>query len=868
MGHQLTLSERIGIYKSKGVSWLKSVFFDDVPPGVHYGRNGQTPTTAAIKAFSERYGLASLFPYEAYDEETGLYFNSDSVGFMLFATCATGLDSIALKTLNGFFNQSHKAEANIQVSIISDTNVEPIFDRWAETKGQVDDKEIAAIFNTLAKNRVDYLRSGKWDSLFSDQALLIRNYHLVITYSIPVQKGMPSVDIAQDDIDLLLRTRESAIGTLRSANIHSQNMAPTVFLNIMNGIWNPSKDRQPILQYDENELISKQMIDQDTVMLVNSSCASIIHKDKHFTAIPFHVRQFPQRWAGMGNGELIGSFTNNVLRLPCPFIITLTVNAADQVSQKGKASRKSTRATQMKDTELAKYVPQWKERATDWEFTSKKIDNGNKLMEGFYQIVLFCPEGKEQACEQALLSLYGSFGWVVSRSRMMPVHAMLGAMPMGMNQDVKDALKKFGHYRTLLSWTCTNIAPWVGEWKGTRTPMMMFPGRKGQIAYFDPFDNTKGNFNISCCAAPGSGKSFFTNEWVFSCLGMGGRAFLIDAGGSYKNLCKLLKGTYIEFGDPALTIRLNPFSTINDEDPKFFKEQLPLLILLVAQMASPERALSSKQKSVLEKGIMKTWEKHKSKSTITKVVESLLGDNTDDGPMHATAKDLAVMLHSYTDSGMYSEYFEGDSNVDLNNRFVVLELDALNTMPDLQSVVLLILMMRITQVMYLSNNKAQRKLCIIDEAWRLLGRGRSGEFIEEGYRVARKHGGSFMTITQKISDYYQSETARAAYMSSDFSIYLRQKPEELTTAEANKYLDNSDGKIDVLRSLETIAGKYSELAIMSPDGMSVMRFITDPITEKLYSTKAEEVQFIRDAERSGVHIFDAVNELIRRGAKR
>ena len=177
---------------------------------------------------------------------------------------------------------------------------------------------------------------------------------------------------------------------------------------------------------------------------------------------------------------------------------------------------------------------------------------------------------------------------------------------------------------------------------------------------------------------------------------------------------------------------------------------------------------------------------------------------------------------------MFGKYFEGKSNIDLDHPFVVLELDALNSTPDLQSVVLLLLMMKITQVMYLSGNRSQPKMCIIDEAWRLLGRGRAAEFIEEGYRVARKHGGLFATITQKIGDYFKSETAKAAYMNSDYCLYLRQKPEELQSAEASGQIDNSDGKVDVLRGVETIQGEYSEIAISSPDGLAVVRLLLDP----------------------------------------
>lgn len=869
MGNQqITLSDRFYIAKRKFMDKIKSSIVNDEPPGIKFKKGIDTPTLKTLKSFSERYTLASILPYEAYDEENGLYYNQDTIGFMLYANPSTGLTPIELKTLNGFFNQSHAPDSTIQVSIIADPNVEPILNNWAKTKFKATDGSLTDIFQILANNRVEYMKKGKWNSLLTDQAFLVRNIHLVISYVVPIPRGLSAADVSDDDLERLLRTREAAIGTLRSAKIYAQSMPPDLFINIMNGLFNPSKLPQERLHYDSDNLISSQIIDGDTMALFDSGASSLIHKDEAYSILPYHVRQFPQKWPGFRNGSLIGSFTNNILRISCPFIATLTINTPDQISAKGRVTRKSIRATQMVDSPAGKFVPQWKDRKVDWDYTVKKVDNGNKLMDAFYQIVLFTPQGREQECEQALKSVYESVGWVLSKSRYTPIHSLLGALPMGLSQETKKALQVFGHFSTRLSWNCTNIAPWIGEWKGTQTPMMLFSGRRGQVTYFDPFDNDKGNYNMSCSATSGSGKSFFTQEWVFSCLGYGGRAFIIDAGHSYKNLCKLLKGTYLEFGGDGVQVCLNPFSSISDDDPKYFKEQLPLLKMLISQMASPDKELSAKQKAVLEKAIMRTWEWRGSKATISSVVEILLSDNTDDGPMHATAKDLAVMLHSYTKDGMYADYFEGKSNVDLNNSFVVLELDALNSTPDLQSVVLLILMMRITQVMYLSGNKKQRKLCIIDEAWRLLGRGRAGEFIEEGYRVARKHGGSFMTITQKISDYYSSETAKAAYANSDFKVYLRQDLGELAVAEAKGHISNSSGKVDVIKSLETIQGKYSELAVDSPSGMAALRFTVDPITEKLYSTKAEEVDYIREAEARGVHIFDAVRELINRSAGR
>lgn len=859
---KLALGQRLKIYERKITEKLKSAFIDDTPPYEAAAALGGSPSIKVMEQFTERCSFASLLPYESYDKATGIYFNRDTVGFLLYAIPATAISAAELKVLNGIFSMQHKPDTCIQVSIYGDPNIEPILENWKEFGSLSENHKFKPVLKMLAQNRVNYLKLGKWESLFTDESALLKNLHLIISYTIPVPEGMAPVDVSEDDIKYLQRTRSSIGGALRSSRIFSKPMEPDALITLMDGLLNPSDKPKAPLRYDENNLISSQCVDSDTMALWGAGVSSIVHENKPYSVLPFHVRQFPQVWPGFKNAELIGSFTNNIMRHSCPFLMTLTVNVPDQVSEKSTVTKKQIRATQMAGSSVAKFVPQWADRKKDWDYANGKVDEGNKMLEAFFQILLFSPQGIEQQAEQSLKGIFDSFGWILSRSRYTPVHSFLGALPMGVCQDTYKALKVFGHYNKRLSWSCTNIAPWIGEFKGTKTPLLLLSGRKGQVSYFDNFDNKQGNYNIACCASSGGGKSFLTQELVQRTIADGGKIFIIDAGHSYRELCTLLEGEYIDFGKKDFTPKFNPFSAISTDDPKHFLEQMPLLILLFEEMASPNSSLSSKQGAVLEKAIRASWDKYGNKTTVSSVVESLKSDQSDDGPMHSTAKDLSVMLHSYTEEGMFGHYFTGDSNIDLDSNFVVLDLDELNKMAKLQSVILLILMMRITQAMYHSGNRSQRKLCIIDEAWRLLANGNAGDFIEEGYRVARKHGGAFMTITQKISDYYKSEVSKAAFMNADFTIYLRQKPEELAQAENEGHIDNSDGKIDILRGLKTEHGKYSELAISSPDGMSVHRFYVDPVAAKLYSTTAKDVDYILEQQEKGHTVLEAVNMLV------
>jgi len=862
---KVSLVQKFNILERKLTDSLKRSFIDDVSPAEKHFADGGTPTVKEIAEFGKRHSFASLLPYESYDKQLGLYFNRDTVGFCLYCIPATGLGASELKVLNGIFAMHHKPNTSIQVSLYGDPNIDSALTNWANFGALPEDHKFKPVLNMLAKNRVDFMKQGKWESLFADEPALLKNIHLVISYTIPVTEGIAPIDLPENDIKFLQRTRESMIGTLRSSKIYSSLMAPDALIHLMDGMLNPSTKHRPQLKYDENNLISRQCVDADTMALWGSGVSSLIHDEKPYSILPFHIRQFPKVWPGFRNAELIGSFTNNILRHACPFLITLTINVPDQVSEKGTVAKKQMRATQMSTSPISKFVPQWTVRKVDWDYAAGKVDEGNKMLDAFFQIILFCPEGKEQQCEQSLKGIYESFGWIVSRSRYTPIHSFLGAIPMGVCQDTRRALKVFGHYSKRLSWTCTNLAPWIAEFKGTKTPLLLLAGRKGQISYFDNFDNTQGNYNIACCASSGGGKSFFMQEFVQRTIADNGLAFIIDAGHSYRNLNRLLDGTYIDFGEG--TPKFNPFSSIDKSDPKFILEQLPLLKLLFEQMASPNQPLDQAYKSTLEMAIKAAWAQRENEAEVDHVIEHLAHDVDEFGKITLEAVYLRKALYSYSSMGIYGEYFKGQSNVDLNNNFVVLDLDALNNTPDLQSVVLLILMMRITQSMYLSGNKSQRKICIIDEAWRLLGAGNAGEFIDEGYRVARKHGGCFVTITQKISDYYSSPTAQAAFMNSDMTVYLRQKAEELTQAVSAGHIDDSTGRVDILRGLSTEHGKFSELAISSPDGLSVHRFYVDPVALRLYSTSPKDVDYIKDREREGYSLLDAINLLIARDHK-
>ena len=822
------------------------------PPGELYATGELPPSLRETARIAAARSLSSLLPYESYDPETQLWWNSDSVAFLLEVMPAVGLDRSALNTLSGLLTQGLKENSVVQLVLYSDPNVQPLLDHWQGARhGRAGER--SEIFETLAAKRADYLATGNWSSLLTDQPFVLKDWRLFISVTRPI--GANGVEDAE--LEWLQRTREAYKGLLLSAKLNAAEISPDAFVRLMDTMLNPQPGRRFPLQWDKARPLGEQVADRDSLLLIGRDAASLVHGAFNVSVLPWSVRNYPLEWPGWQMGELIGALTNNTLRLPCPVLYTQTIVVGDPVSAAGSAKLKSARATQMNDTPMGKFVPAWRERKKDWDFVIKSLEEGHKLLQGHFQIVLFAPLGQEEYCEQRMRAVFESRGWQLAKDRFSVLHSFLAALPMNTGPAFIAELKKLRFFRSMLTWSCINTAPVIGEWKGTGSPLLLLLGRRGQVQFVDPFDNTKGNFNIACAATSGAGKSFFTQELATSVMGTGGRVSVIDAGESYRNLCGLLRGSYLKF-TRASGLNINPFSRVNHDE---LVEELPLLKQLLSQMASPVTPLDSAQLSYLEQAIVAVWRKHGPDSTITAVAAELAS------AYEPAQRELSVMLYPYTREGGYGVFFEGRANIDLSNPFVVLELDDLVNTPDLQSVVLLTLMLRITEEMYLHDRKL-RKLAIIDEAWQLMGQGQAGKFIERGYRTARKYGGAFMTVTQGIGDYYKSPISQAALENADFLFLLRQKPESLAQVRQKGLLHMDDSLEELLRGVDTVQGKYSEIAVKGPAGVSIGRLVVDPFAEKLYSTKAEEFQFIRDAEKAGKSLVWAVEELVRRGAQR
>ncbi len=784
--------------------------------------------------------LNRLLPYESFDPDTGIFHNRGSQGFILEAFPLLGANEETVNILTSLITDVIPATADIQFLLWASPKIGEMLDRFETVRGKSGD-----IYAWLAKKRTDYLKQGVFESLSTYGNFILRDFRLWITVSEPRKND-------QDLRDRLIMLREGIVSSFKSIQATIAPVGVEEFISVMSDLLHPTSSVYPTrTHWNPYDTLSQQLIDPISFIRVYEDKLSL-ENDERFEARCLSIKEYPQSMAQWDMTNAIGKLFNDSLQIPCPFVLSFSIRLVDVEKAGLGAQLQSVSKKKAAQSKNSDWMPKIFKEYEDWTYVNQRLSEGDRLVKTHFQLVVFAKEKDGTSSERKVHDLFRSNGWRLKKTKYLQLPAFLSIFPMMMSEGMYQDLHLLGRLRTVTAFNAMNIAPLQGEWKGTHSPHLILPGRRGQIATFNPFDNREGNYNIAIAAASGKGKSAFMQEYIVAMLGAGGRVWVIDIGCTYENTCYMLGGTFIRFHSET-KLSLNPFTFIQD-----FNASLSMLKPLLSAMAHPTTEASDEEITFLEKAAKAAWEEKGNDATITTVAD-WLGKQSS-----VTCQNLSHLLYSYTKDGVYGAYFEGKSNIDLRNNFVVLELQELKSKKDLQRIVLLSLMYQISEAMYLGD-RSQQKTCLIDEAWDLLGsdNAATGKFIETGFRTARKHNANFVTSVQSINDYFKNEASIASFENSDIKIILGQ------TSEAIDQINKSDRfAMDafterLFKSLRK-TDEYSECIIKTPSGLSIHRIIFDPYARILYSSKGDEVAALKRLQAEGYALKDAVQEVVRR----
>jgi conjugal transfer ATP-binding protein TraC len=611
--------------------------------------------------------------------------------------------------------------------------------------------------------------------------------------------------------------------------------------------------------------------------------AEPIHREVEVSVL--FVEDYPERFFLNGMQELIGSFDREQVGFSCPVVITSGIIATDPDQMKMLATLKKQDLERFANGPLGRWSSETRDHLTDWTQAFEETQQGTGLAKTYMSVLLLMNTtgmSVEQKNNQRLKNVenarnvFKSQGFKLEVATHIQKLGVLAHLPMMLSSSFQWDLNTMKRLRTVTAWNSCCLIPIMTESAGIQIsePKIVLFGRRGQWMNVDLFANTSGNFNAIVTGASGSGKSTFMNAIAMTNIETGGQDFIVDVGRSYKKQVDMIRGQYIEFTEES-RICINPLTLLKNPD-----EDLDMIAGVVAQMASPKQILSTYQQAQLEAAIYFLFTQKENGAiewlSIDDLSELLIHNRclhneepfswppqkNDERYVDTSIREIGISLRRYTKEGVFGRFFYGQNNVNFEDRMVVLELEELNQKPDLQSVVLLILMQQITQTMYLGD-RGVKKLLMIDEAWDLFRDGSMmASMIEKSYRRARKYGGACVTGTQSINDYFKNATTLAALNSSDWMFCLRENTPALSLVLQNLDQASREEQETIFRSLKTVEGQYSEIMIRCAGRYAVGRHILSPFDLLLYSSKAEDFIAIQHYREQGLSMKNSILKVL------
>lgn len=448
----------------------------------------------------------------------------------------------------------------------------------------------------------------------------------------------------------------------------------------------------------------------------------------------------------------------------------------------------------------------------------------------FNLVVTVDKDADIQKCTNYLENAFGRIGIQISQGAYNQLELFVGSFPgncYSMNKDydrfltLGDAAGCLMYKEKLPKSEDTPLKVYYTDRQGVPVAIDI-SGKEGKKKLTD-------NSNFFCLGPSGSGKSFHMNSVVRQLWEQNTDVVMVDTGNSYEGLCEYVGGKYISYTEEH-PITMNPFKIQRQE---LNVEKMDFLKNLVMLIWKGNAAIPSKIEELLIEQVIKEYYeayfmgfKGYSKTQIEALHKKFLIETATEGKPTDTNEDVEERIWSkikdmedrrkalvvdelsfntffeYStarlpyicsenritgiDMSSYnfsmSEFYRGgtyertlNENIDsslFDETFIVFEIDTIKDNKTLFPLVTLIIMDVFIQKMRIKKN---RKVLVIEEAWKAVASPMMAEYIKYLYKTARKFWAMVGVVTQELQDIIGSPIVKEAIINnSDITILLDQ----------------------------------------------------------------------------------------------
>ena len=284
------------------------------------------------------------------------------------------------------------------------------------------------------------------------------------------------------------------------------------------------------------------------------------------------------------------------------------------------------------------------------------------------------------------------------------------------------------------------------------------------------------NRNRFILGPSGSGKSFFTNSYAKQCRESGADIVLVDTGNSYYGLCKYFGGKYITYTEEK-PITMNPFRIEAIENNEEKRQILKELIGLIWK--GVDGKLSQVEDDILTKSVTNYYSDYfgKKEKVYTLSFNSFYEFSCEEiecimreERVRFDLDEFRFILRKFYKGGIYDKILNDEfDNTLFNESFIVFEIDNIKEHKLLFPITTLIIMDVFIQKM---RHKKNKKVLIIEEAWKAIASPMMAGYILYLYKTVRKFAGEAIVVTQELNDIIGNAIVKDSIISNSDTICL------------------------------------------------------------------------------------------------
>ena len=452
-----------------------------------------------------------------------------------------------------------------------------------------------------------------------------------------------------------------------------------------------------------------------------------------------------------------------------------------------------------------------------------------QLVYTHFNLIVGVPKDADiQKCTNHLENAFGRLGIHISKRAYNQLELFVNSFPgncYGMNQDydrfltLSDAAACLMYKEHIQHSEDTPLKIYYTDRQGVPVAIDI-SGKEGKNKITD-------NSNFFCLGPSGSGKSFHMNSVGRQMWEQNTDVVMVDTGNSYEGLCEYVGGKYISYTEEH-PITMNPFrikrEELNVEKTGFLKNLIMLIWKgtqgtvtkteerLIEQVITEYydvyfngfNGFTPPQREDLRKGLLiddrnKNVNSRETENERMARIEAQIDEIESRRKQHPVTELSFNSFYEFsvqripdicqenqiqgidisTYRYMMKDFYRGGNhdktlNEDLDSTlfdetFIVFEIDSIKDDPLLFPLVTLIIMDVFIQKMRIKKN---RKVLVIEEAWKAIASPMMAEYIKYLYKTARKFWASVGVVTQEIQDIVGSPIVKEAIINNSDVVML------------------------------------------------------------------------------------------------